>query len=209
VLHPLAMERRLELVSTVLLALAAVATAWAAYQARQWTGEQSTGYSRATTARLAANREAALANRQVQIDVTTFSQWLDARAQHDTELADFYRRRFRAEFQPAFAAWLATSPFSDEKAPDTPFALPRYRLAAQAKADALEKTAAAASQDAKDANAHADNAMLAVVLFSISLFFAGLSAKLDSGRGILLGFGCAVFVAALVWIATLPVQLTT
>jgi hypothetical protein len=32
-------ERRLELVATALLALATVATAWAAYQARQWTGE--------------------------------------------------------------------------------------------------------------------------------------------------------------------------
>jgi hypothetical protein len=205
------MERRLELVSTVLLALAAVATAWAAYQARQWTGEQSGGYSRATTARLAENRESALANRQLQIDVATFSSWLDARAQHDTALADFYRQRFRAEFQPAFDAWLATAPFTNAKAPETPFAMPQYKLAAQAKADALEKTAAAASQDAKDANQHADNAMLAVVLFSISLFFAGISAKLHSARsrGVILGLGCAVFLGGLIWIATLPVQLTT
>ena len=41
-------ERRLELASTILLACATVATAWAAYQSRQWTGEQSQGYSRAT-----------------------------------------------------------------------------------------------------------------------------------------------------------------
>jgi hypothetical protein len=34
-------ERRLELVTTILLALATVATAWAAYQSRQWTGQQS------------------------------------------------------------------------------------------------------------------------------------------------------------------------
>jgi hypothetical protein len=205
------MERRLELVSTVLLALAAVATAWAAYQARQWTGEQSGGYSRATTARLSENRESALANRQVQIDVATFSSWLDAHAQHDTELADFYRQRFRAEFQPAFDAWLATDPFTNPKAPETPFTLPQYKIAAQAQADALEKTAAAASQDAKDANQHADNAMLAVVLFSISLFFAGISAKLHSSRAreVILGLGCAVFLGGLIWIATLPVQLTT
>jgi len=41
-------ERGLELLATVLLTLATVATAWAAYQAREWTGEQSQGYSSAT-----------------------------------------------------------------------------------------------------------------------------------------------------------------
>lgn len=205
------MERRLELVATVLLAFAALATAWAAYQSRQWTGEQSTGYSRATTARLSENREAGVANRQVQIDVATFIQWLDARANHDNELADFYRKRFRAEFQPAFAAWLATEPFTNAKAPDTPFALPQYRLAAQTRADGLEKTAAAASQRAKDANQHADNFMLAVVLFATALFFAGISSKLHDvrARAVVLGVGCVMLLGGLVWIATLPFQLTT
>jgi len=205
------MERRLELVSTVLLALAALATAWAAYQSRQWTGEQSGGYSRATAARLTENRSAALANRQVQIDVATFIQWLDARAQHETELADFYRKRFRPEFQPAFAAWLAADPFGNAKAPGTPFAMPQYKLEAQVQADGLETTAAAASQQAKDANQHADNYMLAVVLFATALFFAGISAKLHSvrARAAILAIGCAIFLSGLIWIATLPVQLTT
>src|SRR4051812_50202367 len=137
-------ERRLELVSTLLLALAAVATAWAAYQARQWTGEQSTGYSQATTARLTENRSAALADRQVQIDVATFTQWLDARAQGDGELARFYRVRFRPEFQPAFGAWLATEPLRNAGAPETPFAMPQYRLAAPALAHPPGNTGAPA-----------------------------------------------------------------
>ncbi len=202
-------ERRLELVATLLLALAAVATAWAAYQARQWTGEQSGGYSRATTARLTENRAAALANRQVQIDVATFIQWLDARARHENALASFYRVRFRPELQPAFAAWLAAE--GKAGAPGTPFELPQYRLKAQAQADALDRTAAAASQQAKDANQHADNFMLAVVLFATSLFFAGISGKLHDtrARAAILGVGCAVFIVGLIWIATLPVQLTT
>ena len=64
-------DRRLELLATLLLALATLGTAWAAYQSRQWTGEQSQAYSRATAARIAVNRESAVANRQVQIDVAT------------------------------------------------------------------------------------------------------------------------------------------
>jgi len=203
--------RRLELVSTVLLALATVATAWSAYQARQWTGEQALATSRATAARIAENRAAALANRQVQIDVATFIQWLDARQQHDPQLADFYRTRFRPEFEPAFASWLATRPFENKAAPPTPFATPQYRLKASADAERLEKTAAADSEQSKEANQRADNYMLAVVLFASALFFAGISSKLETlgARTAILGLGCFLFVATVIWLATLPVQLTT
>lgn len=80
-------ERRLEVLAAVLLALATVATAWAAYQSRQWTGEQSQAYSRATAARIGENRFSGLASRQVQIDVATFIQWVNARQEKRTELA--------------------------------------------------------------------------------------------------------------------------
>jgi hypothetical protein len=203
-------ERWIELVSTVLLALATVATAWAAYQSRQWTGEQAQGYSRATATRIAVNRASAVANRQVQIDVATFIQWVDAREQHHPALAAFYRDRFRPEFKPAFAAWLATKPFANPGAPATPFAMPQYHLKASDQADQLEATAAADSQRAKDANTNANNYMLAVVLFASSLFFAGISIKLrtSSARITLLGFGCIVFVGTLAWVLTLPTHLT-
>jgi hypothetical protein len=195
----------------VLLALASVATAWSAYQARQWTGEQSQGYSKATAARIAENRAAALANGQVQIDVATFIQWIDARARHRDGLAAFYRARFRSEFRPAFARWLATRPLQNPAAPPTPFAMPQYRLKATAEAASLERSAAAASDHAKDANERANNYMLAVVLFATSLFFAGISAKLGAPRtrSVLLGLGWVLFLATLIWMATLPVQLTT
>jgi hypothetical protein len=204
-------ERRLELAATVLLALATVGTAWSAYQAREWTGEQSQGYSHATAARIAVNREAALANRQVQIDVATFIQWVDARAQGRTALASFYRARFRKEFEPAFLAWVATKPLTNRAAPKTPFEVLQYRLGAAQQADRLELKAAADSRGAKDANERADNYMLAVVLFASSLFFAGLSTKLHttSAKLVLLGLGAAIFLCTAIWLATMPAQLTT
>jgi hypothetical protein len=203
-------KRRLELVSTLLLALATVATAWAAYQSRQWTGEQSQGYSHATATRIAVNRVSAVANRQAQIDVATFIEWVDAHEQHRAGLAGFYRARFRDEFKPAFAAWLATKPFEDTGAPPTPFAMPQYRLKASDEAEHLEATAAADSEQAKEANQRADNYMLAVVLFASSLFFAGISTKLQTSRArtAILGLGCVLFLGTLIWISTLPAQLT-
>jgi hypothetical protein len=208
--EPTSSDRRLELFAPVLLAVATGATAWAAYQAREWTGEQSQGYSRANATRADVNRTSALANRQVQVDVATFIAWVDAHAQHRAALAAFYAARFRNASRPAFAAWLATKPFTNPSAPKTPFVMPQYRLQAAARADRLESVAAAASQRAKDANRRADNYMLAVVLFASSLFFAGLSTKLETrtSRITLLGLGWAIFLGTAIWIATFPTHVT-
>jgi hypothetical protein len=200
----------MELLATVLLALATVATAWASYQSRQWTGEATLAAGRANAARVESARATGTANQLTGIDVATFIQWVDARELGRDKLADFYRARFRDEFQPAFAAWLATKPFENADAPKTPFAMPTYRLKATTEADRLEATAAARSNLAAAANQRANNYMLAVVLFASSLFFAGISSKLDSigVRTAILAFGWILFLGTLVWLATLPIRVT-
>ena len=84
-------DRRFELAATVLLAMAAVATAWAAYQSARWHGQQAKSQSASIAARVESTRAANVANRQGQIDVALFTQWVDAYARDEAELADFYR----------------------------------------------------------------------------------------------------------------------
>ncbi len=127
------MKDRVELVATVLLAFAAVATAWSGYQATRWNGEQAKASSRTNALRIDAARAQGLAEAQKQVDVATFIQWVDAYAQNQAELTEFYEARFRAEFQPAFAAWLATRPLMNPDAPKTPFVMPQYKLAAESR----------------------------------------------------------------------------
>ena len=107
---PSRFHRHFELAATLLLAMAAVATAWAAYQAATWRGEQAKAQSASIAARVESTRAASGANELRQIDVALFTQWVDAYARDETELTDFYRRRFRPEFRPAFEAWVATRP---------------------------------------------------------------------------------------------------
>ena len=203
-------DRRLELLATVLLALAAVATAWASYQSSRWHGKQAEAQSASIAARVESSKAADVANRQVQIDVATFTQWVDAYAKSETELADFYRRRFREEFVPAFEAWVATRPRRNPQAPLTPFVMPQYELAAEKEATRLESVATAASNEVRVDIQRADNYVLAVVLFASSLFFAGISTKLTNHRirGVVVGVGCAIFLVAAIWIATFPVSLS-
>jgi hypothetical protein len=202
------LDHRLELAAALLLALSAIATAWSTYQSSVWRGKQSEAQSASIAARVESTRQAAIANRQAQIDVALFTQWVDAYAQNQGELASFYRRRFRDEFEPAFNAWIAARPRTNPNAPLSPFAMPQYRLAASTQADVLESQAGEYSKLVARYVNRADSYMLAVVLYAIALFFAALSTRLRS-RDVRIGllvFGYALFLGATIWLGTQPVH---
>ena len=199
---------RIELAAAVLLACAAVTTAWSSYQASRWNGEQAKTASTVNKTRIAAARADDLATSQTQVDIATFVQWVDAYAQEQDELARFYRERFRPEFKPAFEAWVATRPLRNPGAPPTPFAMPQYQLAAAAEAARLDAEADLLAADVRRYIQRSTNYVLGVVLCAVALFFAGISTKLASRRlrVAMLGLGWLVFVVALTWVATSPVS---
>jgi hypothetical protein len=200
--------QRLEVLATILLAVAAVATAWSGYQATRWNGEQAKASSTTNAIRIEAARAQGLSEAQTQIDVATFTQWVDAYAREETQLADFYFKRFRQEFRPAVDAWLATRPLKNPNAPLTPFAMPQYKLAATAEANRLDAEAELSAATVRRDIQRASNYILGVVLFSVSLFFAGMSTRLGNARlrTLTLAVGCVVFLGTLIWIATSPVS---
>src|SRR5262245_7175302 len=163
-------DHRVELFATILLAVAAVATAWSTYQSTRWRGEQAVNTSKATAARIQSSQASTRAGQLTQVDIATYIQWVNAEVAGDRELARFYRERFRPEFRPAFDAWLATRPRTNPNAPLTPFAMPQYRVAESVKSEQLNAEAGVRSDAAGAANQRADNYILAVVLFAASLF---------------------------------------
>ena len=204
-------ERRqhwVELLSTVLLACAALATAWSTYQSTRWRGEQAVEASKATAARIQSSQSATRAGQLTQIDIATFVQWTNAHVAGDDRLAAFYRRRFRPEFQPAFDAWLATQPFTNPSTPLTPFAMPQYKVAEATRSDALNAQAGVRANNAETDNQRSDDYVLAVVLLASALFFAGISTKLHSlrQREALLALGWLIFLGTAIWLITSPVQ---
>jgi hypothetical protein len=202
-------QRRVELLATVLLAIAAVATAWSTYQSTRWRGEQASDSTKATAAHIASSQASTRAGQLTQIDIATFVQWIDADVAGKRKLAQFYRRRFRKEFRPAFAAWIATSPRTNPAAPLTPFAMRQYRLAEAVRAERLNSAAGMNADAAGEANRRSGNYVAALVLFAVALFFAGMATKLRSLRKqeVVLALGWVVFLGTAVWVATFPVTL--
>jgi hypothetical protein len=203
-------DERLALLATFLLAFATVGTAWSSYQASRWHGEQALAQSSATATRVESTRASGVANRQGQIDVAVFIQWVDARALDETELASFYRARFSDRLRPAFQAWIGQRPFTNPNAAPDPFTLPQYKIEALEQAADLEQQASDASDDAREHIQRADNYVLAVVLFASALFFGGLSMRVRTEREriAILGLGCTLLLGTAVWIATFPVTVS-
>jgi hypothetical protein len=201
-------HRRVEVLATILLAVAAVATAWSSYQASRWNGEQAKATGTTNKLRIEAARAQGLSEAQKQADLATFTQWVDAYLVGRTELRDFYFKRFRKEFKPAVVAWIATRPLKNPKAPLSPFVMPQYRLAAEEDAKRLDAEANATSAVRDSYIQRSTDYVLAVVLFAAALFFAGISTKVPSPsqKEAVLVIGGIIFLVTLVWIATSPVS---
>ena len=197
-----------EVIVTVLLVVAALGTSWSSYQATRWNGEQAKAAGRANALRIDAARAQGLSQAQTQVDVATFIAWADASQRGDKDAETFYLRRFRAEFKPAFEAWVATRPLESASAPPTPFAMDQYRLASAQEADRLDAAAATLTAEALLDIQRASNYVLTVVLYAIVLFFAGVSTRIGNRRlrwGLTVA-GCVVLAGAIAWISAFPVS---
>ena len=203
------MRDRIELMATLLLALGAVATAWSSYQSNRWTAQYRKASGHTNALRIDAARAQGQAQAETQVDVAVFIQWVDAYALRRTELERFYFKRFRKEFKPAVVAWLATKPLTNPNAPLTPFAMPQYKLAATQQERQLDAEADASSALGQEYSLRSTDYILAVVLFAVTLFFAGISTKLGDRRFkvIILTCGWIIFLGTLVWVATSPISL--
>jgi hypothetical protein len=86
--------------------------------------------------------------------------------------------------------------------------MPQYRTAESGRARQLEAAAELRLAASGRANRNADDYLLAVVLFASALFFAGITTKMRSPRQreVLLGLGGLIFLAGLIWVATVPVN---
>ena len=215
---------RIELIATIVLAVATILTAWSGFESGKWGGEQSVNFSEAGAARTESTRADTLGGQLVQIDVAMYVDWVaaiseDLNAEAITEaslspfapvkgtISGFLYLRFREEFVPAVDAWLATDPTNNAEAPKTPFTMSEYVVAERVKALELSALADEKALAARTANQNGDNYVLTMVLFASVLFFAGVSSKMNRPRNrvIILGFGVFTLLVGLVILVSLPI----
>jgi len=197
-----------EPVALVLLSLATVGTAWCSFQAASWMGvsQRLTNLSaassrRAITAELKASQVATL-------DVLLFSQYMNARANSNQNLAQFYADRFRDEAKVAFEAWNATRPFENTNAPAHPFVASLYKPKLLSEREAAEDKSQELWQKAGEAGQNSRGYILITVLLASALFCGGTASKFEGlwTRRMVLAVGLAAFAFAAGRLLLLPIQ---
>ena len=213
----------IDIVATIVMAFAALATAWSAFQSDQWGDTMSFSLNEAGAARTESTRSFTRAGQLSSIDVATFLAWLDAAKQEidsgeidvsagydpdPTTLSGFLYERFRPEFKTAMDAWLATRPLLNPDAPPTPFAMEQYQVAEEVEAERLLQEAQDKAALAHAADDNDDKYVISTIIFAGIFLFAGLSTKMRSkpGQLIMLGFSIVLLVGGIVFLVSVPIQ---
>lgn len=196
-----------EVLATVLIALATIASTWSAYQAARWGGIQTFELADGAAADRRAAELHTNALQLVTLDTTLFAQYLRAQLEGDPELAAVLHERMRPQLRTMVDAWLAAGALKDPAAPATPFDMPGYRHPLEAESRAAHREAARQHRAAMAANTRSDRYVLLTVIFAAVLFFGGVSTKLLAfpTRITLLAAGAALFLLASGVLLTFPV----
>ena len=199
-------SRIVQVGEALLLSLVTIAAAWSGYAAAKWGTESRIEIARSATLRNLASRAdlAALSTRN--FDSSTFTAWFTAFTLDDPHKQTIAARRFRPEFRVAFDAWMATDPLHNPRAAPGPTYMPEYKLADQAKADALDREAEAASAAGDHAAVVGDEYIRITVFLAAVLFLVGIGStfKLSNVRYALITVGAVLLILATVLIVRQP-----
>jgi len=157
--------------AALLLAVAALATAWSSYQASIWSGIEAAEYTYSSVLR---DKEAAARNevdRRRMLDVMLFTQWLEASTYRRDTLARFFELHFRPEFRPSFERWRQNATTANLTA--TPFDGLDYRQRTEGNIAHYDSASWHALKVARQANGVSDNYVFVTVILASVLFFAG------------------------------------
>ncbi len=180
-------QRILDSWTAIILAIAAVATTWASFQASQWSNAQSDAQSASAIQRSDANRAASEATSQSVVDSQMWISWVDAVAAKDRLRSNFLRERFSPALDKAQKEWLTGVTVDGEgnpsRVPDgTPLDLAGYVVPAQLQADELSNKAEESLAAADEASNTSTRYVMLAVLFALVLFFASVATKFTSPK---------------------------
>lgn len=180
-------QRLLDSWTAVILAIAAVATAWASFQASQWSGAQSDAQSASAMARSDAGRLASEATGDEIVDSQMWLSWLTAIANKQVARADFYEKRFSPTLAAAQQEWLKGVQLDANGdpvvvPPGTPLDLPIYVVPNEKKSIEVSAQAEQYLITADEAANNSTGFVLLALLFALVLFFASIATKFTDAK---------------------------
>jgi hypothetical protein len=199
-------EWLLPVLEAVLLAIVAVLAAWSGFASAKWGTESSLNLAKASAARTEANRVYLNGLETLNFDSTTFNAWFTAYLVGNQAGMTVAERRFRAPFDVAFNAWMATDPFTNPNAPKGPTYMPQYVTPGKAQSAALDAKAERLYSMGAEAGSNSDNYVRTTVYLATVLFLVGISGhfRLRGARFGLVAVGGSILIFAVVLLILAP-----
>jgi hypothetical protein len=228
---PDARYARVEFIATIILAIAAILTAWAALQSAKWSGEQAIHFSQAGANRTESVRLDNWATTLIVLDEQTFMQWggatqadLLASQEGGVEPSDptiydpanptasgYFFTLFRDEFRSRVIKWLEGGGPLNPSGSSPFLPLDEYveeSVPALAESVRLAEIADEKATLAATDNQNSDNYVVTVVILAVAMFFAGVSSKMRSrlNLNLMVGLATVMLAWALFRLLTLPIH---
>jgi hypothetical protein len=199
-------ERSLSILEAVLLSVVTITAAWSGYSAAKWSTESSLQLAKASATRTKANRAFQEALTFRTQDAANFNAWFAAYLAGNARDERVAEKRFRAEYDVAFRAWLATNPFTNPNAPKGPQYMPQYKPGGAAQSRVLDAQADAHYAQGEKAAITGDKYVRVTVILASVLFIVGISSHfpLREVRMGLIALGALLLIVAGFEILQLP-----
>ncbi len=168
---------RLEVVAAILLGLAGILTAYAAFQGALEDGNSLDKYTLSAKLTSDANGYYSDGKQQFGQDLVLFTQFQILVETGDESTAQVLSDNlFSPELKTAYEAWFALG----DESPATPLDMDEYVLEDYTTGDQLTEESDAAFAEAQKANEDGDKFELATVFLAVALFLAGIASLLKA-----------------------------
>ena len=206
-------HREIDVAMAVVMAAAAVLTAYATYQGGQWDGQAAAARSQSAILRSDAVRASADAVTQTVVDAQLWMQWEQDSLAGDEDHAEAVRGRFSPTLEASHQLWLGNMPVDEDGNPvfvpkGSPLTLEAYVPPAQARAEQLASRAEDSLAVADRASDVSGRYVMQAVLLAMVLFFGSAAGKFTEPRLLLAMAVLAVvlLVVAAARIVSLPMM---
>jgi hypothetical protein len=204
-------QRRLDAWTAVLLGVAAFLTAWATFQASQWSEREADADAAAARLRGEAGRATSDAGRAELVDSDTWLHWIEAVSAGQDDRAEFLSERFSPPLADAHQRWLAGVEVDSEGVPSvippgTPMDQEGYVVPERIRADELAAGVEVEAAAADEASSNATRFVLLAVVLALVLLLASVANKFTEPKlqVLLLCAAISLLVFSLVRVLILP-----
>ena len=172
----------MEVNSTIILSVAALAITWCSYQSTLWNGIQAFRLASASTHSRSALQQTLVIGQHQAIDAAIIVNFMNAVVDGNQGRVNYYMERARPAMKSILNDWIATDPVHNRNAPAHPLLMPAYKLSIDSAFNSVGSSKNKADQlwkEAERANAHGDKYVLLTVLLSIVMFLGAIAPKLE------------------------------